>query len=89
MSEHASSLCEQENEYLPRADERKQTRSGTSAQQQRAAILIRLADDTWLAPQYVAVNAWSGALALAGDGQDLRITALAMPFAGRAPPPAS
>jgi hypothetical protein len=53
-----------------------------TTQQQRAAILVRLADGTWLPPQYVPVNAWSGALALAGDGQDLRITALTMPFAG-------
>jgi hypothetical protein len=53
-----------------------------TAQLARAAIVIRQADGIWLPPQYVPVDAWSGAVAVAGDRQDLRITALALPFAG-------
>jgi hypothetical protein len=47
----------------------------------RAAIVIRLENGSWLPPQYIPVDAWSGAIAVAGDRQDLRITALALPFA--------
>ncbi len=41
-------------------------------------FLIRQEDGMWLAPQTVPVESWSGALALAGDGLDLRMTALTM-----------
>jgi hypothetical protein len=46
-----------------------------------ATFVIRQADGIWLTPQTVDVDAWSGAVAVAGDRQDLRITAFTMPFA--------
>jgi hypothetical protein len=48
-------------------------------------IAIRGADGVWLPPQRLELESWSGAIALAGDGQDLRITALTIPFAQGAP----
>jgi hypothetical protein len=47
----------------------------------QTTFVIREGDGRWLPPQSVAVDSWSGAVALAGDGVDLRITALTLPFA--------
>jgi hypothetical protein len=46
---------------------------------------IRHSNGSWLPAQRLEVNSWFGAVALAGDGQDLRITALTMPFARNNP----
>jgi hypothetical protein len=44
-------------------------------------FLIRDSNGAWLPPQTVAVDSWNGAIALAGDREHLRMTALTMPFA--------
>lgn len=48
--------------------------------QPHAEIRVRDAHGQWLPPERIAVDARSGALALAGDGPDLRITALTLPL---------
>jgi len=53
-----------------------------TAQHARTAIVIRLAAGRWRPPQFVPMDGWTGAIAVAGDRQDLRITALTLPFAG-------
>jgi hypothetical protein len=47
----------------------------------QTTFLIRQGDGRWLSPQTVAVESWAGAIALAGDGPDLRMTALTMSIA--------
>jgi hypothetical protein len=56
------------------------TRQGNTSTP-HTTFVIRQGDGSWLPPQVVAIDSWSGAVAAAGDGQDLRITALTMPFA--------
>jgi hypothetical protein len=46
----------------------------------RTVFVIRREDGVWLPPQPVPIESWLGTLALAGDGQDLRITALTVPI---------
>jgi hypothetical protein len=48
-------------------------------------FLIRDSAGSWLPPQTVAVESWNGAVAVAGDGPNLRMTALTMPFARNVP----
>jgi hypothetical protein len=54
-------------------------RNGQGSSTPQSTILIRTEEGRWLAPQTIAVDTWGGALALAGDRQDLRITVLAIP----------
>ncbi len=48
--------------------------------QPHTEFAIRDGSDRWLPPQHLALDSWFGAVAVAGDGIDLRITALTMPF---------
>lgn len=52
----------------------------TTPDRPHTTVLIRDGGGTWLPPQTVALEAWSGAIAVAGDRQDLRMTALIMPL---------
>jgi hypothetical protein len=48
--------------------------------QPHTEFAIRDAAGRWLPPQRLDIDSWFGAVAVAGDGPDLRITALTMPF---------
>jgi hypothetical protein len=48
--------------------------------QPHTEFAIRDRAGSWLPPQQLAIDSWFGAVAVAGDGPDLRITALTMPF---------